>query len=162
MSRTSPNKALEAQIALLDDLSLKDLRECWLEITGQPAPKFFRRKFLLRAVAYRLQVKTHGGMSPSTKRQLREIALSLASGKEISLLLRTPIKPGTRLIRLWQEKTHIVTVLPDGFEWQGQKYNSLSAIAKAITGTNWNGYAFFGLKNGSKARASSTERTHAT
>ena len=55
----------------------------------------------------------------------------------------------------------VLIVLPDGFEWQDQKYGSLSAIAKAITGTNWNGYAFFGLKNGSKARASSTERTHA-
>jgi hypothetical protein len=56
------------------------------------------------------------------------------------------IKPGTQMIRQWQNTTHTVTALGEGFEWQGQTYKSLSAVANAITGTNWNGFAFFGIK----------------
>ena len=54
---------------------------------------------------------------------------------------------GTRLIREWQGVEHVVTVTADGFDWQGRPYKSLSAIARAITGTRWNGWVFFGLKN---------------
>src|SRR6195256_1245563 len=56
------------------------------------------------------------------------------------------IKPGTQMIRQWQNTTHTVTALVEGFEWNGRKYKSLSAVANAITGTNWNGFAFFGIK----------------
>ena len=81
---------------------------------------------------------------PSGK-ALAEFALQ--SGFLAPLMLGGPrIKPGTRLIRLWQDKTHTVEVLQDGFEWEGRRYSSLSAIAKAISGTNWNGYTFFGVK----------------
>jgi Protein of unknown function (DUF2924) len=56
------------------------------------------------------------------------------------------IKPGTQMIRQWQNTTHTVTALAEGFEWNGRTYKSLSAVANAITGTNWNGFAFFGIK----------------
>ena len=58
---------------------------------------------------------------------------------------------GTRLLREWQGVEQIVTVTADGFEWQGRPYQSLSAIARAITGTRWNGWVFFGLKNHRRA-----------
>ena len=54
---------------------------------------------------------------------------------------------GTRLIREWQGVEHVVTVTRDGYEWQGRPYTSISALARAITGTRWNGWVFFGLKN---------------
>jgi hypothetical protein len=56
------------------------------------------------------------------------------------------IRPGTQMLRQWKDRTHTVTALNDGFEWNGRTYRSLSAIAREITGTNWNGYVFFGIK----------------
>ena len=137
---------LEDEIAHLRDLDLPELRKRWLGLSGRPAPKFFRRKFLVRAVAYQMQVKAFGGLSDKTKRRLRDIAEAVRNGNEDAVLGPPRIKPGTKLIRLWQDKTHTITVLEVGFDWDGKRFNSLSAIAKAITGTNWNGYSFFGLK----------------
>jgi hypothetical protein len=93
-----------------------------------------------------MHVAVHGGLSAATKRRLREIAAAVRAGNEDAVLPGPRIKPGTRLYRVWQEKTHVVTVTDDGFEWDGTRYKSLSAVARAITGTQWNGYAFFGLK----------------
>ena len=145
MARVDP-KTLEAEIARLPDLGLDELRRRWQDLYRLPAPKFFRRNLLVRAIAYKMQVAAYGGLSPATKRRLREIAEAVRNGNEDTLLLGPRIKPGTRLIRLWQDKTHTVTVLDDGFEWNGARHKSLSGIAKAITGTNWNGFAFFGVK----------------
>jgi hypothetical protein len=152
MSFYPQRKTLEAEIARLPDLGLADLRQRWLELYGTPAPKFFRRELLLRAVAYQMQVKAYGGLSPATKRRLREIAEAVRSGNEEVLFSAPRIKPGTQLLRVWREETHRVTVLPDGFEWGGTKFRSLSAIAREITGTNWNGYAFFGLTRSSRKK----------
>jgi hypothetical protein len=93
-----------------------------------------------------MHVAVHGGLSAATKRRLREIAEAVRAGNEDAVLAGPRIKPGTRLYRAWQDKTHVVTVIDDGFEWEGARYKSLSAVARAITGTQWNGYAFFGLK----------------
>ena len=93
-----------------------------------------------------MQVQAYGGLSNETKRRLREIALAIRNGDQEAVVPGPQIKPGTRILRLWQGKTHTVLVLADGFQWDGKAYKSLSAIAKAITGTQWNGYTFFGLK----------------
>jgi Protein of unknown function (DUF2924) len=146
------SEALEAEIASLPDLGLGGLRQRWLELYRTPAPKFFRRGLLVRAVAYQMQVKVYGGLSPATKRRLREIAEAVRNGNEDTLFSAPRIKPGTQLLRVWQDETHRVTVLPGGFEWKGAKYGSISAIAREITGTNWNGYAFFGLKRRSREK----------
>ncbi len=147
--RPSDNEGqLEAEIARLGDLGLAELRARWLSLYGRPAPKFFRRNLVLRGVAYQMQVKGYGGLSATTKRRLRQIAEAAREGTEESVIgtLRPRLKPGTRLIRVWQDKPHSVTVLADGFEWEGRRYGSLSAVAKVITGTSWNGHAFFGVK----------------
>ena len=138
--------AIEAEIDQLEKLDLATLRQRWRDICGRPAPVAFRRKFLIRALAYQMQVQAFGGLASATKRRLREIAEAVRDGNEASVLAAPRIKAGTRLYRSWKDKTHVVTVLTDGFEWQGTRHRSLSAIAKAITGTQWNGYAFFGLK----------------
>jgi hypothetical protein len=93
-----------------------------------------------------MQVDTHGGLSVATKRRLREIANAVRNGDVNAMLGSSRIKPGTQMIRQWQNTTHTVTALVEGFEWNGRTYKSLSAVANAITGTNWNGFAFFGLK----------------
>ena len=111
---------------------------------------------MARAVAYKMQVAAYGGLSAATKRRLREIAIAVRKGDRTGVTGGVQIKPGTQLIRHWQNTTHTVVVLGDGFALDGRTYRSLSAVARAITGTNWNGYAFFGIKRsarGNKAAA---------
>jgi hypothetical protein len=144
--RTSDAAKLDAEIGRLPDLGITELRARWQELFGRPAPKSFRRNLLVRGVAYQMQVQVYGGLSDKTKRRLREIAEAVRNGDPDAVLPGPQIKPGTRIVRLWQDKTHNVLVLVDGYQWDGKTYKSLSAIAKAITGTNWNGYTFFGVK----------------
>jgi Protein of unknown function (DUF2924) len=147
MSRdTIENAALEAEIGRLPSLSLLELRNRWETLFGHPAPKSLRRNFLARTVAYQMQVEAYGGLSVATKRRLREIADAVRTGDANAMIGSSRIKPGTQMIRQWQNTTHTVTALAEGFEWNGGTYKSLSAIANAITGTNWNGFAFFGIK----------------
>ena len=138
--------ALENEIAALPALDLNELRARWAKLYGSPAPKSFRRKFLARAVAYQMQAKAFGGLSEPTKHRLRTIAKAAAAGTFDAAMVGPRIKPGTKLVRTWHGKTHTVMALEDGFSWNGERYGSLSSIAKAITGTNWNGWKFFGLK----------------
>jgi hypothetical protein len=143
---TIADAALEAEIGRLPDLSLLELRHRWKTLFGHPAPKSLRRNFLARAVAYQMQVESCGGLSAATNRRLREIANAARNSDANATLGSTRIKPGTQMIRQWRNATHTVTALAEGFEWNGSTYNSLSAVANAITGTNWNGFAFFGIK----------------
>jgi hypothetical protein len=143
---TIDDVALEAEIGRLPILSLLELRHRWRTLFGHSAPKSLRRNFLARAVAYQMQVSAYGGLSVATKRRLREIASAVRNGDANAMLGSNRIKPGTQMIRQWQGITHSVTALVNGFEWNGRTYKSLSAVASAITGTNWNGFAFFGIK----------------
>jgi hypothetical protein len=77
--------------------------------------------------------------------RIREIANAVRNGAN-AVAGSVRIKPGTQMLREWQGNTHTVTALAEGFEWNGRTYKSLSAVAHAITGTNWNGFAFFGIK----------------
>jgi len=147
MSRdTIENAALGAEIGRLPALSLLELRNHWKTLFGHPAPKSLRRNFLARAVAYQMQVEAYGGLSVATKRRLREIANAIRNGDANAMLGSSRIKTGTQMIRQWQNTAHTATALAEGFEWNGRTYKSLSAVANAITGTNWNGFAFFGIK----------------
>jgi len=151
MSRRERDEAaLEAEIARLPDLGHDELRKRWKLLFGRPAPKSLRRKFMARAVAYQMQVAAYGGLSAATKRRLRETAIAISNGDRTGVFSGVQIKPGTQLIRQWQNTTHTVMVLDEGFALDGKTYKSLSAIAKTITGTNWNGYAFFGIKRGTR------------
>src|SRR5215212_9133670 len=142
--------ALRAEIEGLAGLSLERLRERWRELYGSKAPQGFRREMLVRALAYQIQVRAYGGLSAGARRRLREIAAAARDGSLDAIAAEPRIKPGTRLIRVWQDKTHSVLVLEDGgFEWNGARHRSLSTIAKSITGTSWNGWTFFGVKRGS-------------
>ena len=104
-----------------------------------------------------MQVKAFGGLSETTKQQLRQIAEAARDGTFDPVDLEPRIRPGTKLVRTWKRATHEVMVLQDGFAWNGKRYTSLSTIAKTITGTSWNGWRFFGItrpaaKNGFDSR----------
>jgi len=146
-------RAIEEEVAALGDLSLVDLRQRWQQLFGNPAPRSLRRALLIKACAYQLQVKAFGGLSAATKRRLRAVADAARTGAAIPTATTLKIKPGTRLVRAWGGEVHTVTALARGFDYAGKRYRSLSAIAKEITGTNWNGHLFFGLKQGRIASA---------
>ncbi len=151
----------------LADLPLSELRLVWAERLGGRAPKASARKPLLRELAWRLQARESGGLDAKTSRLLNTAvrrAMSAGSrtagqhrqGDERTLdqKSRTPKPrasvptpaPGSRLVRIWRERAHEVTVLAGGrFRYEGVDYDSLSEVARAITGTRWSGPRFFGL-----------------
>jgi hypothetical protein len=137
------------EIESLKTMDRRQLIAKWESELKEPAPAHLRKETLLPILAYKLQEKIYGGLSPELKRQLRKLAEGFKSNpaKTTSQLVGSPrIKPGTRLVRDWQGQTHTVTVCEGGFEYRGERYRSLSQIARLITGTRWSGPLFFGLK----------------
>lgn len=147
-SRSAPMREehMANEIGALAGLDLGELRARWLKVTGRPAPKAFRTEMLRKALAYEMQVAVFGGLSSSLKRQLRDLAKAAREDRFDNALGTTHLKPGTMLMRVWEGKTENVMVTRDGYVWAGERYTSLSAIAKAITGTSWNGWTFFGVR----------------
>ena len=139
---------IPARLAALKTTPMAELKQQWRDLFDTEPPAFNRR-YLESRLAYRIQELVYGGLKPETIRRLEALGEQLDGKdrkKSRALSDRLPIA-GTRLIRDWQGLEQIVTVRQDGFEWQGRPYQSLSAIARAITGTRWNGWVFFGLKN---------------
>ncbi|MDP2356906.1 MAG: DUF2924 domain-containing protein [Beijerinckiaceae bacterium] len=137
-----------ARLAALKTTPTPDLKKQWRDLFDTEAPPYNRR-FLESRLAYRIQELTYGGLKPATIKRLEALGEQLDGGNIVLRRTRADERPiaGTRLIREWQGVAQTVTVLNDGFEWQGRPYRSLSAIARAITGTRWNGWVFFGLKS---------------
>jgi Protein of unknown function (DUF2924) len=139
---------IPARLAALKTTTTPKLKEQWRELFGAEPPPYNRR-FLESRLAYRIQELAYGGLKPETARRLEQLGEELDGGKVHVRRQRHDRRPitGTRLVREWQGTEQVVTVLADGFEWQGRPYRSLSAIARAITGTRWNGPLFFGIAN---------------
>ena len=145
MTQSDP---IPARLAALKTTPTPELKKQWRELFETEPPPFNRR-YLESRLAYRIQELTYGGLKPETVKRLEALGEQLDGGNITTRRIRAGLKPiaGTRLIREYQGTEQVVTVLQDGFEWQGRPYQSLSAIARAITGTRWNGWVFFGLKN---------------
>ena len=150
--RSSKNgrQGILRQLAELDDLPTEELKARWRALYGKEPPRF-NRQFLIKRLAYRIQELAYGGM-PDELRNRMDRLLEAEGYNELGVKVRDrkpatdrPI-PGTMFIREWEEERHEVTVREDCFEYQGMPGRSLSAIARKITGTRWNGPAFFGLR----------------
>ena len=139
---------IPARLAALKSTSTPDLKTLWRELFDSEPPPFNRR-YLESRLAYRIQELAYGGLKPETVRRLERLGEELDGGDRAKSRIRADLKPitGTRLIREWQGAEQVVTVLANGYEWQGRPYKSLSSVARAITGTRWNGWVFFGLKS---------------
>ena len=139
---------IPARLAALKTATTLELRAQWRDLFDSEPPPFNRR-YLESRLGYRIQELAYGGLKPQTVLRLERLGEELDGGDRKKSRARADLKPitGTRLIREWQGVEHVVTVTSDGFDWQGRPYRSLSAIARAITGTRWNGLVFFGLKN---------------
>jgi hypothetical protein len=130
--------AIEAEIAHLRSLALDALRRRWRVMFGRTPPAALSKDLLGRMIAWRMQEHAFGGLDRERLRFLDGLARHGGSP-------RRQLKPGTVLVRDYQGQRHTVTVAADGFDWQGTTYASLSAIARAITGTAWSGPRFFAL-----------------
>jgi len=134
----------DCDLADLGRLSRSQLRELWQKEVGEKPPAPFGLEPLALGIAYVRQERLYGGHRKTTLRELdrlfeRALAGSTGEGKVLG-------RPGTILVREWQGTTHHVTVVAEGFVWNGRTHSSLSGIARAITGTKWNGPRFFGLR----------------
>ena len=149
---------IRAEIAQLPAFSRKQLLQKWHELYGgAPAPSI-RRELMIPFLAYKIQENAYGGLKPSTRAELRHTGRALETGSgSLTPNLRPRTKPGTRIVRHWRGKPHEVLVTESGFEYGGRSYGSLSQIAREITGTQWSGPAFFGLKKAKIARGHSGE-----
>jgi hypothetical protein len=149
-----------AELAALTKMQVPDLAEKYREVFGEPS-RTRNKEYLRKCIAWRIQELAEGGLSPLALKRIEELAPQAPTRWRAPVTPKdskdTPAPapmtardsrlpaPGTVITRMLKEKKHEVKVLADGFEYCGQRYRSLSKIARTITGTNWNGLAFFGL-----------------
>ena len=158
-ARIAAEASVEAEIARLRGLGVQGLRARWRTSFGQDPPTHVAPHLLFAMIAYRLQTETIGNLDAATVRFLKHVDLVPSRQAAIPLTQaferrRRDLSPGTMLTREWSGQHHRVTVLDQGFVWEGRTYSSLSKIAKAITGTKWNGPRFFGLRDKKQAEVS--------
>jgi hypothetical protein len=135
---------VEVEIAELTERPTHDLRLAWRRLHRIDPPLGLSRDLLIRALAHQLQERIHGGARPALRRRLQ----NLTAGSHKAGVPRDPgiaLKTGTRLVRHWRGHAHTILVREDGFEYEGERYRSLTVIAKRITGAHWSGPRFFGL-----------------
>jgi hypothetical protein len=139
-SWTDPS-GLEAEVERVRTLDIAELRTLWRSTFGSVPPAALSKDLLARRIAWHLQEQTLGGLDSAIARLLAKLARGESSPET-----RRRLKPGTVLVREYQGERHTVTVVPGGFLWGDTTYGSLSTIARAITGTSWNGPRFFGVR----------------
>jgi hypothetical protein len=148
-----PHCNIGSELKVIEALSVGEARERYEALTGKGLPRGLSRKFVVRALAGVIQARAFSGLK---KRQAMRLAMIALGGTDQSGSGGGTVKlvPGTRLIREWQGQVHQVDVTGEGFRWKGETYKSLSAIARQITGTRWNGPLFFGFRDKMKGIAS--------
>ncbi|MFN6266697.1 MAG: DUF2924 domain-containing protein [Alphaproteobacteria bacterium] len=148
-ARAIPTADVLRRLASLKTAAIPELKQQWRELFGAEPPPYNRR-FLESRLGYRIQELAYGGLKPETLARLEVLGQQFDGGKIIIRRMRGEDRPiaGTMLIREYQGVEYVVTVTRTGYEYAGQPYKSLSAIARAITGTRWNGRVFFGLRSG--------------
>src|SRR6266436_33223 len=141
--------AVEAELDRLAVMPIVQLRVRYREVFRTDPPKAFGPDLLRRSIAHRIQEKAYGGLPKATQRLLDQLIKAANAKPNGRLELPRRIKPGSELVRTWKGKSYRVMVMADGFAYGGTTFASLSEIASKITGTNWNGPRFFGLRSAS-------------
>lgn len=142
-----PPAEVLSRLAALNAAPIADLKRQWRELFGKEPPPW-NRAYIQSRLAYRIQELAYGGLKPETRARLEALGEQLDGGNVVLRRIRADSRPlpGTRLLREYDGVQHVVTVRADDFEYEGRPYRSLSAIARHITGTRWNGWTFFGLR----------------
>ena len=125
----------------LEACDIESLKAKWRALHGADPPRGLSAKLMRRAIWFEIQVRAHGKSQPATRRELQK-ALSTSGGQ-----ICKSIAPGSRLIREWHGAVYVVDIVKDGVIWNQKSYASLSAVARDITGTRWNGRKFFGVES---------------
>src|SRR4051812_39054525 len=134
--------AVETEISRIQTLNPEEVRALWRSTFKKEVPQALTRDSLVRTLCWHIQEKAFGGHSPV----ILKLLASYAKGRSGEAGRLRRLKPGTELIREFQGERHTVIISADGFRWRDGDYPSLTAIARTITGTNWNGPRFFGLR----------------
>ena len=140
---------VEAELEQLRLMPIAGLRALWRAKFKSDPPKAFGPDLLRRSIAQKVQENVYGGLDRATARLLNQL-IALHAKTPGKIVLPRRMKPGVILVRQWKGVSHRVTVLQDGFAYDGKTYDSLSEIARLITGSRWNGPRFFGLRSGNK------------
>lgn len=137
-----------ARLSALKTMPITELKQQWRDLFEREPP-VFNGRYLESRLAYRIQELTYGGLAPETVARLEALGEQLTNAKRTGKRPDEDRRPiaGTRLIREWNGVEHCVTVRDHDYEYQGRPYRSLSAVARAIAGSRWNGWVFFGLRN---------------
>jgi hypothetical protein len=138
---------IDQRLTSLPSLSKTALRELWKEIFDAAPPPRLRRHLMIPILAYRLQEQAFGSLSAASRSRLRQLARAFETNPNSTVSSVPSVKPGMRLVRQWGDQVHLVNVEARGYEYQGARYQSLSEIARLITGTRWSGPLFFGIKS---------------
>jgi hypothetical protein len=138
---------ISTKIHKLPHLPRPELLALWQEVFAKPAHPQLRRNLMVPLLAYRLQELAYGGLKPSTHKRLQKLAVELEQKQKARPSLVPQLRAGIRLLRQWQGQMHEVVVVDEGFDYRSKRYESLSEIARQITGTRWSGPLFFGLKS---------------
>ena len=150
-SSQSEGSDIETRLVALETLTTTDLQIEWRRLYRATPPTRLSRDLLIRGVAYRLQEQAHGGLSLGAKRRLHTLSEGADQRGGSAAAPAIALKPGTKLIREWHGHAHTVSVLDDGFEYQGERFGSLSRVARRITGVHWSGPLFFGISKRRRA-----------
>lgn len=144
------SEALDDRISALAKLPISGLRKAWKTHITNDAPRVRSRAVLCQLLAWQLQSVAIGGLDSATERALKKIGEALQRDGLYEPKIRSGFSPGVVLSREWKGVLHRVTVAAEGFDYLGNKYRSLSDIARTITGTRWSGPRFFGLEQKQK------------
>jgi hypothetical protein len=147
-------------LARLSELTIFELRGEWRRLHRTPPPMRFSRDLLTRGISYKLQERAYGGLSVATARQLERASADPRGRGAAKPAPPISLKPGTRLVREWRGVTHTILIHADGIEWRGQRYPSLSVVARKVTGAHWSGPRFFGLRQQLSASHSGEREGH--
>ena len=139
------NASVSPALASLPGLGKAALSKLWRQLFQKEPHREMRRELMLRVLAHRLQEQEFGNLGEHSSRRLRQLASRFEANPKSVVSGRPAIKPGTRLVRQWKQKVHVVEVETDGYAYEGICYESLSEIARLITGSRWSGPLFFGL-----------------
>ena len=138
-------------VEYLHQLSKSQIPELWRKLFKNEPPVEMRSDLMLRMVAQQAQEQEFGGLREVAIGTLRRLANAIAANPHSSVSIKSPIKSGTRMVRQWKDQVHVVNVEGKRFEYRGERYESLSEIARLITGTRWSGPLFFGVKQNSQS-----------
>jgi hypothetical protein len=139
--------SVEKRLVALPTMSKAALCDLWKQFFHSDPSSDLRRNLMIPILAYRIQEHAFGSLSARTRERLRQLSQAFEKGRDPTAVRAPLLRPGTRLVRQWGDVVYLVNIQTDGYEYQGIRYKSLSAVARRITGTRWSGPLFFGIKH---------------